>query len=248
MAHTTGTSNTIFVVDHTNTGPRPMTAEDEADNQWLVESILATRQYRGKTQYLVSWKGDWSVKDKTLWEDAENIGRDMIQDLKASGIILPTAPCSDGYRPDSDEEDEVDLSDDSESEYDPDDDDDDAMDMDMSDDEVVKPSKAKWPKKSSKTSDAATPTSTSDELTPTSDQHSESSDSSESSRSSVTASQAEAIREMHTRALEGAALQAQTKAELEAEDALWELHGDTITLPVPVSLRQGPVMMQPAPQ
>lgn len=231
MAHSTQTSTTIFVVDHTDAGPRPMCEEYEQDNQWLVESILATRRCRGKTQYLVSWKGAWSVKDKTSWESAENIGKDLLQDLKASGIILPSAPDEDEYLSDSEDEDEMDLSDDSGSEYDPDDDDDD-MDMDMSDVEVVKPSKAKLPKKSSKTPDAATPTPvptsdqhsvssdsprSSDAAIPTPDQHSESS---VSSRSSVTASQAEAIREMHTRALEGAALQAQTKAELEAEDAL----------------------------
>ena len=109
MANFAGTSTfTVFTVDHTTSGPRPMTEEFEADNQWLVESLLATRRRHGVTQFLVSWKGDWNVQDKTSWEDEHDIGEDIIRDLKASGLILLSSSYSV-----SDEDDEMDMSSDS---------------------------------------------------------------------------------------------------------------------------------------
>ena len=111
-------SNTIFVVDYTNLGLRPFSEEHEADEQYLVEALLGTRVHRSKKQYLVSWVGDWSPAEKKTWEPANNISKEIRQELKRSGVALPSYPGNNGYRSDS-EDDEMNLNgpDDSENDY-----------------------------------------------------------------------------------------------------------------------------------
>jgi len=238
MARSTGASTSIFVVDHTNPGPRPLNRADTTDDaQFLVGALLHKRRHRGVTQYFVSWKGDWSAAEKTSWVDEDDISEYIIRDFKASGIILPPTldstahqwkPASSVY----DDEDEMDLSsddgsDDSGSEYDPDDDeDDDEIDLDM-DDNTDKPARKRLPKNSSVKSDH--PASVSE-------QH----DHRSRSPSPVPATQVEKIDEVHRRAQLGAAMEARAKADLEALDASWKAHGGTT-----LTFRQSLAPMQP---
>jgi hypothetical protein len=251
-------STRVFIVDHTNQGPRPMSEEYEEDNQWLVEALLGKRVLRGKTQYLVSWKGDWPPAEKTTWEFAINVGKDILQDLKRSGVILPSHHGNDGYRSDSEDDDKMDLdgSDDSGSEYDPDDDDDYRSHR-------SKKAKARLPRKSDTASDGvqqvddfgspaiAAKTKQLDEeqmdneLIGEEQMDEEQIDQDQIDQDQIVEEQTD---EEHARARKSAALLAQAKAnaDLDAMNALWEFHGTTIKLPVPASLRQGPAMMQPA--
>jgi hypothetical protein len=277
MAQTTGASPTIFVVDYTTQGPRPMSEEYEDDDQCLVEALLATRRRRGVLQYLVSWMGNWPAEEKESWESKGNVSDEILQDLKSSGIVLPTRPDDDEWRTEPEDDGKMDLdSYDSDSDYDPDEYDDDD-EMDMSDYEVDRSRKTRLPKKSSVVSP------------PTSDRHSD------DSRSSVAAAQAEETGEMysqpaaspaqpsststpegnngeftqpapsppqpssaptttpnngHSTLAQADALraQAQLRAELQAEDVLWEIHGNQISFGVPETLRQSLATMQPAVQ
>ncbi|GAB7331648.1 hypothetical protein MBLNU13_g03641t1 [Cladosporium sp. NU13] len=244
MAKSAGASTNMFIVDHTDPGPRAMSEEYEEDNQWLVEAILAKRTRQGVKQYLVSWKGDWPAEEKESWVDEDDLGDDMINDLKVSGIVLKATPASKVYitEPTSsvyDDEDEMDLSsgNDSEnsgSEYDPDEDEDEEDDEMDVDDIADKPASSKLPNDSSVKSDRAACTT---------EQHGHSS----RSPSPEPASQVEEIEEMHNRALLAAEMEAQARADLEALDAAWDAHGDTFTLSVE-TIRQRPAMMQPAVQ
>ena len=239
MAQNTETSTTIFIVDHTNPGPRPMSEEYEDDNQYLVEAILAKRTRRRVTQYLVSWMGDWPAAEKTSWVDEDDLSDDIIDELEASGIVLSATPASKGYSsepasPVYDSDDKIGVSgdedfggDDSGREHDLGEDED-GNEMDV-DDNADKPASTKLPSDSSDKSDRAA---------------SESKQLGHGYRSPAKVSQMQAIREMHDRALMGAALEAQAKADLQAMDAAWEVHGDTLMLPVE-TFRQSPVMLQP---
>lgn len=299
MAQNTGASPTIFVVDYTTQGPRPMSEEYENDDQCLVEALLATRRRRGVLQYLVSWQGDWPAEEKESWEPKGNVSDEILQDLKSSGIVLPTRPDDDEWRTEPEDDGKMDLDDDSDSEYDPDEYDDDD-EMDMSDYEVDRSRKTKLPKKSSVMSP------------PTSGLHSD------DSRSPVAVAQAEETDEMysqpaaspaqpssasspggnngeftqpapspaqpsfsspaaggsngmftqpafspaqppsaptstrnngqytHAQRADALRAQAQLRAELQAEDVLWEIHGNQISFGVPETLRQTPATMQPA--
>jgi hypothetical protein len=225
MAQSTGTSTTIFMVDHTDPGPLPMSKEFQDDNQYLVEAILSERRRHGVTQYLVSWLGDWSAEEKTSWVDEEDVCETLIQDFKASGIVLPSTS-------EFDDEDEMDLSGDDDpdgsgSQYSPDDDDD--MHMDMSDDAADRSGSTKLPTNGSDKSSRAAPA-------PVQRCHNPS--------SLVTASQVEENMEMQDWELVGAAMEAQ---DLQALDAAWEAHDDTPTFSVDM-FEQASVMMQPAAQ
>ena len=243
MARSIGASTSIFVVDHTNPGPRPLTHADTTDDaQFLVAALLHKRRYRGVTQYLVSWKGDWSAAEKTSWVDEEDVSEDIIRDFMASGIILPPISDSNVYRSETtssvyDDEDEMDISsddgsDDSGSEYDSDDDeDDDEMDLDI-DDNIDKPARTRLPNNSSVKSDRAASVS---------EQH----DHRSCSPSPVPASQAEEIDEVHNRALLGAALEAKARADLDALDAAWKAHGDTLTFGQSLAPME-PITQQPS--
>ena len=253
MAKSTGAPTTSFVVDHTDPGPRPMSEDYEEDNQWLVEAVLAKRRRRGVTQYLVSWKGDWSTEEKTEWVDEDDLGDDLIQELEASGIVLRATPASNGYGLESaspvfDDDDEMDASndedvgDDSGSEYEPSDDEGgDKMEMDMDDnaDNAGKLCSAELPDDSSVKSDHATSIP-------------EQPDHSSRPSSPVPASEVDDLDEMHNLALVGAALEAPAKADLDALDASWKAHGDTLYFgqslatmqPATQQLSQAPTMSQ----
>ena len=249
MAKSARAFSPIFVVDHTDPGPRPLTHADTTDDaQYLVAALLSTRRYRGVTQYLVSWKGDWSAAEKTSWVDEDDVSEEILRDFKASGITLKSTPAPKASSPALfyDDEDEMVISsdegsDDSGSEYDPDededgedddddDDDDDDEKMDV-EDNADKPASKKLPIGSSVKSNRAISVS---------EQHGHSS----VSPSPVPNSQVEEADEMHNRALVAAEMEAQAKADLEGLDASWEAHGDTLTLPVE-TVSQGPAMMQP---
>lgn len=182
--------------------------------------------------------GDWPAAEKTSWVDEDDLSDDIIDELEASGIVLRATPASKGYSsepssPVYDEDDEMNVpgdkgfGDDSTSEHDPKEDED-GDDMNV-DDNADKSASTKLSNDSSDKSERAA---------------SESKQLGHGSRSPATVSQMQAIREMHDRALMGAALEAQAKADLQAMDAAWEVHGDTLMLPVE-TFRQRPAMLQP---
>jgi hypothetical protein len=82
--------------------------EDKANDEFLVEGLLEKRVHNGKTQYLVSWQGDWtgpfnSLTGKEKWENEADIEDSLVhQDrvfflvdeqrgtCKAKAITYPT--------------------------------------------------------------------------------------------------------------------------------------------------------------
>lgn len=241
-------TNTIFTVDYTNPGLRPFSEEHEDDDQYLVEALIGTRVHRGKKQYLVSWMGEWSPAEKTTWEPAKNVSNEILQELKRSGVVLPSHPGNDGYRS-APKDDVMDLDGDSGSEYDPDDDKDKAHRSSKAKARLrrkrgkanrSRKAKARLSKKSSNVSNDAIPKS---------DQHGD------DSRSPVIAGPAtqseqidqEQIDYERAFALKGDALIAEQKAELAVMDAKWEnLHGFPLEYNnSPEVLTQGPAIQGP---
>ena len=66
--------------------PPPVVPEDE---QYLVETLLDKRTSRGRTEYLVRWKGYGPEDD--MWRPASDIEHSLIQEYEASHHgLLPT--------------------------------------------------------------------------------------------------------------------------------------------------------------
>lgn len=71
------TSKQLQIVDDQEDDPDPMVIRGQP-GQYVVKKLLDKRKYKGKTQYLVHWKGYNKDSDHT-WEDASKLPKDMIE-------------------------------------------------------------------------------------------------------------------------------------------------------------------------
>ena len=70
--------------ERTEPPPPPLQFEDQHE-EFEVESILAYRKYRGKSQYLIKWKGYPDHENTWLYtKDLQNC-QNLLQEFKASG-------------------------------------------------------------------------------------------------------------------------------------------------------------------